>query len=349
MKKITCIVGTRPQLIKHAVLLPELEMYFDVCSINTHQHYDSELNTLVQETLYKKDPFITIPLKKNLDNAERLGEMIVAISRQLKVQKPDAVLVYGDTDSTLAGALAAHKNTLTLIHIEAGERSYNLNMPEENNRIITDLFSSILFCSSEQAQKNLSGYLHQKKIFCYGDLMKDLAQKTTLSLSKTLIDPPYYFCTIHRNYNQTDPKKIKWLLEIIQQTGIKTIFPLHPFTKINLEQAEIRLDKYPFIKFLPPISYSQSIHYQKFAEAIITDSGGIQKEAYWLKRPCITIRKETEWTDTLEGGWNQLLYEDLSQLPALLKKTPDKSLYRNELYGDGNASGNIALKLASLI
>ncbi|MFN2457232.1 MAG: UDP-N-acetyl glucosamine 2-epimerase [Chitinophagaceae bacterium] len=346
MKKIACVVGTRPQLIKHAALKHLLEGVFVVKTINTLQHYQYELNELLKSDLFLSEPFIDLTIEE-LHPAIRLAEMIRGITIHLQTIKPDAVLVYGDTDSTLAGALAACKIGIQLIHIEAGERSYNKTMPEEHNRVLTDAVADILFCVSRNAMENLHKENNSGISFYSGDLMKDMLLQKAAELSTPLRDDPYVFCTIHRDYTKHNLTKLKELFSTLQQLFTTIIFPLHPATQQTIQKSGIALHSYDNIIFSPPLSYSQSIHYQKFAQAIITDSGGIQKEAYWLKRPCITIRKETEWIETLTGNWNQLVYENLSQIPELIKK--QNGYYNAELYGDGTAGILIRNKLATLI
>lgn len=349
MKKIVCIVGTRPQLVKHSVLINLLKQDFLVETLNTCQHYQFELNELLQEDLFENEFFLQLDIARDLLPAARLGEMINKIANYLNKSKPDSVIVYGDTDSTLAGALAAHKSKINLIHIEAGERSGNMEMPEENNRIITDSLSDILFCSSKKALLNLNKESSSKKVIYCGDLMKDLILKKSSLATRKSLNKDYIYCTIHRNYNQNNPRKLQELLKALQLLNTTIIFPLHPATLKTIQSFCPDLEAYANIQFQSPLTYSDSICYQKFAKAIITDSGGIQKEAYWLKRPCITIRKETEWTETLKGQWNQLLYENISLLHDYLYTQPVERCYDPELYGNGNAGNIINTNLISIL
>lgn len=348
MKKIACIVGTRPQLIKHSLLSEALSQAFVVQTVNTQQHYQYELNEQIIKDLYPENDFYNLFLEQCLP-AARLGEMVLKTGIFLNEAKPDAVLVYGDTDSTLAGALAAQKSRLPLIHIEAGERSFNNEMPEEQNRILTDLLSNFLFCASKAALSHLQKEHPSKNIVFTGDIMKDLALKKAGNFAAPLLQEPYLFCTIHRNYNQKNTIKLKALLDVLKGLHSTVIFSMHPATFATIQQEGINEKDYASIQFLPPLSYSQSIHYQKFAMAIITDSGGMQKEAYWLKRPCFTIRTETEWTDTLKGNWNRLVYDDLSLLETLLHDLPDQNEYDANLYGNGNAGALITNELITLL
>ena len=220
-------------------------------------------------------------------------------------------------------------------------------MPEERNRVIVSHLSDLHFCSSENAANNLKADKITENVYYVGDLMKDLLLKNLSSDS--LCSEPYLFCTIHRNYNKNDPEKLKALLHKLSQLPKKIYFSVHPATLTLMADYGIDLKAYRNIIFLPPLSYNHSIAYQKGADAIITDSGGIQKEAYWLKKMCITIRKETEWIETLKGKWNQLLYGDLNSLPYLLNTIPAEEEYNAELYGNGQAGGNIRKILSKLI
>jgi UDP-GlcNAc3NAcA epimerase len=346
MKKIVCITGTRPQLIKHAVLAKVLQQQFAIESLYTGQHYTYELHEGLKKELFANSHFHNLLLEL-AEPAKRLSEMLQKIAIFLEDHRPDVVLVYGDTDTTLAGALAANKLQLPLVHVEAGERSYNRAMPEEHNRVLTDAVSDILFCASEVAQENLYKEANRGKIIYSGDLMKDLLIQSAQLFQTPILDEPYIFCTIHRNYTNQNEAKLRELLAALSAMPYKIIFPLHPATQASIKKIEATETGLSNIRFLAPVSYAESIRYQKFAEAVITDSGGIQKEAYWLKRRCITIRKETEWVNTLEGHWNQLVYDDLSKLPVLMN-TP-LVMYDTALYGDGHAATNITNHLIHLI
>jgi UDP-GlcNAc3NAcA epimerase len=218
-------------------------------------------------------------------------------------------------------------------------------MPEEQNRRLTDMLAGVLFCASHLAMENLQVERNGGLAFYCGDVMKDLLQQTAILFQNPIPDERYYFCTIHRSYTKHNPGMLSRLLHALCGLQTLVIFPVHPATQQTINELGNKA-AFKNIHFLPPVSYAESIHYQKFACAILTDSGGIQKEAYWLQRPCITIRKETEWTDTLEGAWNQLAYDDLSVLPRLLQKA--KGHYDAGLYGDGHAAACIVRHLKQL-
>lgn len=341
-KKIFCVVGTRPQLIKHSVLLKHLQTVFEVITVNTTQHYQHELNGQFLQDLFGEASIYSINLDPELSPAQRLASMISAIAPKIANENPKAVLVYGDTDSTLAGALAAKKCGAKLVHIEAGERSGNQEMPEEQNRMVTDVLSDFLLCASHQAVTNLQRENNRGAIIYTGDIMKDLLLQTSARFQKAIVAGDYFFCTLHRHYNQKNEEKIKELLQVLQQLAKPVFFSLHPATAQTVNNLGLQFSN---IRFLPPLNYFQSVHYQKFATAIITDSGGMQKEAYWLRRPCITIRKETEWADTLIGNWNQLAYDDLPSIEEMLQAP--RTHYDPQLYGDGNAAALICRNLGA--
>lgn len=330
---IVSVFGTRPQYIKHAVLLNAFKN--KITSIDTSQHYDNTLSGDIIKDLKLPTPQVLSVVFKNGN------DRITAIKKKLIIEfkkiNTKVVIVYGDTDSTMAAALAAKKCNCILVHIEAGERSYNIEMPEEINRIETDKLANILFCVSKKSVENLKKEKINTDVFFVGDLMKDILLKTTKKLGTPLVDYPYYFATIHRNYTQNNKTKLEEILAALNNLTHKVIFSLHPSTQKKIDEFKINLVKFKNIHFIAAPPYTASIQYQKFSAAIITDSGGMQKEAYWLKKKCITIRKETEWADTLLHNWNTLVYDNLkTAIPAALSIKPIK--HNKKLYGDGNAS-----------
>ena len=275
---------------------------------------------------------------------EQTGIMMTEIEKVCMAEKPDALLVYGDTNSTLAGALVAAKMHIPQIHIEAGLRSYNREMPEEINRIVADEFAYMLFCPTDGAIENLrrEGITHER-IFRSGDVMCDMVLLME-PRAKRLVEEPYYFVTIHRPYNTDNDLRLKQILELLNGLDRKVVFSIHPRTVSRLGQFGLSVDDFPNIQFIPPQGYTESISYQKYSDCVITDSGGIQKEAYILRRPCITLRSETEWTETLHNGWNTLVFDDLGQVNEVLKKVP--GAYREGVYGDGHAAAEITALIA---
>ncbi len=336
MKKIISIIGARPQFIKHAPLQLKLQKHFESVTIHTGQHYDANMSAIFFDELGIPKPDYLFDIGGGKPQGEQTAVMMTEIERVFLNESPDAVLVYGDTNSTLAGTLIAAKMQIPLIHIEAGLRSYNRKMPEEINRIIADEFASFLFCPTQQAVENLKkeGIQHSN-IFVCGDVMCDMLQIIKPKIKK-IQSYPYYFATIHRPYNTDDIDRLKQILEIFNQLEKKVIFTIHPRTVSAMTSYGLNHENYRNIEFIPPIGYLESISYQMYADCIITDSGGIQKEAYMLQKKCITLRSETEWVETLEGGWNTLVFDNLSDLKFQLNKTP--TIYHKHMYGKGNAA-----------
>jgi UDP-GlcNAc3NAcA epimerase len=339
MKKIISIIGARPQFIKHAPMQLQLQKKFAAITIHTGQHYDPNMSDVFFNELQIPKPDYLL----NIENAKLQGEqtavMMVEIEKVFLKEKPDAILVYGDTNSTLAATLIAVKMHIPIIHVEAGLRSYNRQMPEEVNRIIADEFSKLLFCPTKQAIENLKaeGIVHQN-IFLSGDVMLDMIEIIRPRV-KPIVDYPYYFATIHRPYNTDDIKRLTQILQVFNSLDKKVIFSIHPRTLARMESNNILQNSYNNILFIPPTGYLESISYQLYCDCVITDSGGIQKEAYILKKKCITVRSETEWVETLVGDWNTLIYDNLDDIKAAVNITP--KVYQENIYGDGHAAEQI--------
>ncbi|TCR00724.1 UDP-GlcNAc3NAcA epimerase [Sphingobacterium sp. JUb20] len=339
MRKIISIIGARPQFIKHAPMQLELQKYFEAKTIHTGQHYDQNMSDVFFNELGMKQPDYLFDIGGSKSQGEQTGIMMTEIERVFQKEKPNAILIYGDTNSTLAGAIVAVKMNIPIIHVEAGLRSYNRAMPEEVNRIIADEFSKLLFCPTSQAIENLrkEGITHEG-IFLTGDVMSD-----TLSLVKDKVErkviEEYYFATLHRPYNTDDEERLIKIIDTFQGLDKKVVFAVHPRTVSRIKTFGIDINMYTNIDFIAPVGYIESVSYQSFASAIITDSGGMQKEAYMLGKKCITIRSETEWAETLIGGWNTLVFQNLSIIPEILKRSPVN--YQRGLYGDGHAAKEI--------
>jgi UDP-GlcNAc3NAcA epimerase len=333
--KICSIVGARPQFVKHAVQELSLKKYFEVFSIHTGQHFDKNMSDV-----FFKELNIDLPkyLLKNTSSSHgaMTGNMLIEIEKILLVENPNIVLVYGDTNSTLAGALAAVKLNIPIIHVEAGLRSFNFNMPEEINRIITDRISDYLFCPSNESKSNLLSEGIAQNVYVVGDIMLDALMLAKKYLGDKASIKNQILLTLHRPYNIDDYDRLISLLVVLDSLNLKIIFPIHPRTKIKLTENHFDYSSFKNITIIEPLSYFDFIKLQLESVCIITDSGGIQKEAYWLKKQCITIRSETEWIETLENGWNTLVYDDFTIIPKILKSTPGN--YIDNIYGSGNAS-----------
>lgn len=338
MKTILSIIGARPQFIKHAPLQLALQKKFNALSFHTGQHYDPNMSQIFFDELGIPEPEYQMDLDGLKTHGEQTSRMIMDIENVCMKIHPDALLVYGDTNSTLAGALVASKLCIPVIHIEAGLRSYNREMPEEINRILTDVLSGILFCPTKEAVENLKKEGITKNVFVTGDVMMDTLYLVKDKI-KAKLEYPYYFATIHRPYNTDAPERLLSILSELNQLKHKVVLAIHPRTRSRIKTFGYAEDDFSNIQFIDPVGYIDSLSYQQFSEAVITDSGGMQKEAYTLRKKCLTIRSETEWTETLKGNWNQLVFDHLKEISNKLNIEPEN--YRENLYGDGNAAGEI--------
>ncbi|MGV3763842.1 non-hydrolyzing UDP-N-acetylglucosamine 2-epimerase [Parapedobacter sp.] len=338
--KVLAVIGARPQFIKHAPFDFAARGKVDLVTIHTGQHYDANMSQVFFDQLKIGKPDYLLATGGG-SHGEQTGRMLQEIEPIVLEEAPDFLLVYGDTNSTLAGSLIASKLHIPVIHVEAGLRSFNKSMPEEINRILTDHISSMLFTSTEQAVENLRNEGIEENVFLTGDIMADavkLAESVTAS-EEQIPDFPYYYVTIHRPYNTDNKARISLLLSELNQVDCPVIFPIHPRTKNLCESFNIDLEEFKNITFIEPASYFDNIRFLKKAKHAITDSGGLQKEAYILKTPCITIRSETEWVETLKASWNVLCFDDLSQISTLLNRTLGEHI--PTLYGDGTAANEI--------
>jgi UDP-N-acetylglucosamine 2-epimerase len=334
-KKIAVIIGARPQFIKHAPLEQVLKNHFNIFSIHTGQHYDAKMSSIFFEQMEIDRP------KYMLNSAHKLhgkmtASMLAEIEEILLLEIPDAVIVYGDTNTTLAGALAASKLHIPIFHVEAGLRSFNRKMPEEINRIVTDHLSSLLFAPTDSSVINLNNEGIFEGINIVGDLMYDSLILAKKYVGENIKQEDEILLTIHRPYNTDNFDRLSLILEQLNKLNKKVIFPVHPRTKDILNKNHFIFDNYENIQFIEPVSYFDLVKLQIKSSCIITDSGGIQKEAYMLRRKCITIRSETEWIETLVNGWNTLIFEDLGSLSKIINTQPGE--YISGVYGNGDAS-----------
>ena len=343
-KKICFIIGARPQFIKHAPVEIAIKNYFDVFSIHTGQHYDETMSNIFFHQMKIEKPRYMLSVGSS-SHGKQTGQMIEKVEEILIAEKPDAVLVYGDTNSTLAGALAASKLLIPLIHIEAGLRSFNKSTPEEINRIVTDHISDILVAPTETAMFNLKNEGIADKAFRTGDVMYDSILLAKKVIGDNVISNQHILVTLHRPYNTDKVERLLLILSSLNSVGQKIIFPIHPRTSTVLKLNNISFSDFENISFCDPVSYFDLIKLQMEASCVITDSGGIQKEAYLLKKKCITLRSETEWVETLENGWNTLVFEDLGLLREILLRVPGK--YVENIYGEGTGALEIAEILKS--
>lgn len=338
MKKIISIIGARPQFIKHAPVSIALKKHFRSISIHTGQHYDENMSRVFFDELGIDSPDYMLDLGRATRHGAQTAAMLQQIEDILISEKPDAVLVYGDTNSTVAGSLAASKLQIPIIHIEAGLRSYNREMPEEVNRVVTDHLSQLLFSPTVSGVENLRKEGIQNGVFLTGDVMCD-SLNIMLPFLEQKMNKPYYFVTLHRPYNTDEKERLINLLNVLNDLPLTVVFPIHPRTANNLKKWRVPLVTFKNIVFTEPVGYKDCLSFQAHADCVITDSGGIQKEAYILQKQCITIRKETEWLETLEGGCNSLVFDDLIGIKDLLLGR--NGLKFKNLYGNGKAAEEI--------
>lgn len=345
--KIVVVIGARPQFIKHAPLEKELESCFEVVTVHTGQHYDDNMSKVFFNELQMSQPTHNLAVGSK-SHTVQTAEIMTGLEKVLEIEKPDLLLVYGDTNSTLAGALVASKMDIPIAHVEAGLRSFNRSMPEEINRILTDHVSALLFAPSQEAVDHLASEGISTNVVNCGDVMYDLLLLVRQKgLIRTDEKGEYYYATIHRPYNTDDPVRLSSLFHELNSQDLKVIFSIHPRTRNLALGYGLDLTKFPNIQFIEPASYIQNINLLANSRALITDSGGMQKEAYFLRVPCVTIRSETEWPETLENGWNTLCFEDLSLLSDILQASPGQ--YIPDLYGTGNASEIIRQRIAQFL
>ncbi len=351
--KIVTILGARPQFIKAGSVSREIAKYNEIEEIIVHtgQHFDANMSDIFFDEMQIPKPHYSLGINGKSHGA-MTGKMLEKIEEILLKEKPDWVMVYGDTNSTLAGALAASKLHVKIAHIEAGLRSFNMKMPEEINRILTDRVSSLLFCPTQSAIDNLTdeGYknISTCKIIKNGDVMQDgalfysnLAQKP-----KGLhVKENYILCTTHRAENTDDIERLKNIIDALNSIAEDTeiILPLHPRTKNILKDKNLKLSN--AIHIINPVGYLEMIWLIQNSSMIMTDSGGLQKEAFFFQKPCITLRDETEWVELIEHNFNVLVGADKDKIISTCKEHIFNKNFKIDLYGKGKASDIIVKEL----
>ncbi len=338
--KIIAIIGARPQFIKHFSFEKACEGKIELVTIHTGQHYDSNMSEVFFNQLEMNEPNYMLNIGSG-NHGLQTARMMVEIESIVEKEKPDGVVVYGDTNSTLAGALVASKLHIPIFHIEAGLRSYNKEMPEEINRVLTDHISTCLFVPSEIATQNLKKEGIVSGVYNVGDVMKDLVYyvKENELIGEGKLKKNYYYVTLHRPYNTDCKERLSYVLSSLNSLSLKVVMAIHPRTNNLMKTFNLEKESYANINFIEPQSYFDNLSYLNNCQGLITDSGGMQKEAYWLKKKCVTVRKETEWVETLEGGNNTLLFKDLSKMNDVLNS--EIGTWNDELYGDGHCSKKI--------
>lgn len=348
--KIITVIGARPQFIKASALSKLIHRQKKIYEIIIHtgQHYDYEMSSIFFKELNIPKPKYNLNIKSKYHGA-MTGKMMEGIEKILLKEKPDYTLVYGDTNSTLAGALASKKLNIPVIHIEAGLRSYNKKMAEEINRVVTDHCSDILFAPSKLAEQNLKNEgVQQNSIINVGDIMYDVF----LSIYKNLKKKKNYdiLVTIHRAENTNSKSKMLNIIKNLNKLSMEynILFPIHPRTKKVMEQLRILKLLSKKIKVVKPLSYKQAIYYLKYSKLLITDSGGMQKEAFFAKTQTLTIRNETEWPETIVAKYNRLVDPKERLIYALVKKYINSKGINSKPYGTGKAAKLILKKLKVL-
>jgi UDP-GlcNAc3NAcA epimerase len=367
MRLIT-VLGNRPQFVKAAQVSKHilLNSHIQETIIHTGQHYDKNMSGIFFDELCIPIPKYNLSIG-SATHGRQTARMLEGIEDILLQEKPDALMVYGDTNSTLAGALAAGKLQIPVVHIEAGLRYYNKLIPEEQNRVFTDYLSSVLFCPTATAVENLKREAIEEGVYNVGDIMYDcILENKEIAFKKipyqeciSKLEPypdiqfenmnsidkiqekAYYLATIHRAENTDVIEKLNTIMESFEALDLPVLFPVHPRT-INIIRKYLNHCVYRNILFVKPVSYYQMIVLMSHANKILTDSGGVQKEAYFLRVPCVTLTDQTEWIETLDGGWNVLCQIDMNNIVnKVLSTHTDLKVFEKNYFGDGKATGKI--------
>jgi len=351
MVKILSVVGARPQFIKAAPVSRALrEVGIEEVLVHTGQHYDANMSDIFFSELDIPPPYVNLNVGSG-SHAQQTARMMLELEPIMLEQAPHAVLVYGDTNSTLAGALVAAKLGFKLAHVEAGLRSFNRTMPEEYNRILADHSADLLFCPTQNAVDLLAREGIMCGVYLVGDTMFDAAlqfselaqQRSTILQDLGLTAKNYLLATVHRPYNTDVPENLASIVRALSDCGEKVIFPVHPRTRQRIPAVHA-----PNLQLIEPLGYLDMLLLEQNARCILTDSGGVQKEAYFFGVPCLTLRPETEWTETLENGWNVLVGADYERILAQLRVSAPSGA-PPPTFGDGRASQRIAQVLLDLL
>ena len=341
--RVLTVIGNRPQFVKAAAVSHRLRAVADEVLVHTGQHYDDALSRIFFDELGLPRP------EHRLDagggtNTGQTAAMLAALEPLLALEAPDAVLVYGDTNSTLAGALAGAQARIPVAHVEAGMRSYDRTMPEELNRVLTDHASSLLLCPSPAAADTLRDEHVAGEVVTVGDVMVDVFELLAPRADAEVLDRlgvargGYLLATAHRAGNVDDPDRLRALVALLRGVDGPVVLPLHPRTRARLETTGL-LGELDGVVLAPPLGYLEFTALLVGARAVLTDSGGVQKEAYLAGVPCVTLRSTTEWRETVDAGWNALVDLDLGAARAALARRPPAE--RPPLYGDGRAGERV--------
>lgn len=345
MKKIVSIVGARPEFIQASPLSKKIRERFKEVLVHTGQHYDPNMSDVFFRELELPKPDYNLGVGSG-SHGGQTGRMMIEIEKVLLKERPDVVVSFGDTNSTLAGALTAAKLHIKIAHVEAGLRSFNRLMPEEINRVLVDHLADFLFCPTETAVRNLKKEGITKGVFNTGDVMYDSvlqlykrAGKESKILETVNLSPKsYLYATVHRAENTDNPQNMKGIFKAFEESGETIVLPIHPRTAKAIKQLGIQVG--PGTKIIEPIGYLDNLILMGNAKKILTDSGGIQKQAFFLEVPCITLRSETEWIETIESGWNVLVGSDKNKIRQAIRKFEPKGK-QSRHFGGGDAAGKI--------
>jgi UDP-GlcNAc3NAcA epimerase len=348
--RILTVVGNRPQFIKAAAVSGALRAEHEEVLVHTGQHFDDELSAVFFRELGLPAPELSLGIA-GASNTSQVARMLSALEPVLREVRPAGVLVYGDTNSTLAGALAGAQAAVPVAHVEAGMRSFDRSMPEELNRVVADHLSSLLLCSSEVAVANLRRENVTGVLELVGDVMVDVAlrvqprarERVDLVIARGLEPGSYALATAHRAGNVDDPTRLERLVELLLAMPLPVLLPLHPRTEARLADAGLLDRLSDCVTVTPPLGYFELTTLLCHARAVLTDSGGLQKEAYLARVPCITLRGNTEWTETVHSGWNVLVDLDRDAAVSALSRVPPDA--HPALYGDGRAGERVVAAL----
>jgi UDP-N-acetylglucosamine 2-epimerase len=341
--KVVTIVGARPQFVKAAAVSRQLRKHHREVLVHTGQHYDYQMSGVFFDGLDMPQADVNLGVGSG-SHGSQTGGMLKGIEDVLVAERPDWLLVYGDTNSTLAGALAASKLCIPVAHVEAGLRSFNRRMPEEVNRVVADHLSDVLLCPSQTAVDNLAAEGIVRNVHLVGDVMLDVlnwARQRADAISGDLLrrlgmsPGSYLLATVHRSENTDDPSRLAQIADAFNSIGEPIVFPIHPRARKVLEASQLRFA--PHVQLIDPVGYVDMVALAGSARMILTDSGGLQKEAYWLGVPCVTLRNETEWVETVDAGWNVLAGSDARSITEAVSSFTPAGV-KPELYGDGSAA-----------
>lgn len=350
--KVMTVVGARPQFVKAGPVSRALRAHHQEVLVHTGQHYDANMSEVFFSDLDIPPPDFNLGIGSG-PHGQQTGEMLARIEALLASEAPDWLLVYGDTNSTLAGALAAAKLHIPVAHVEAGLRSFNRRMPEEVNRVLTDHVATLLFCPSATAVGNLAAEGIVNGVHLVGDVMSSslafaagrARTRSTVLHRLGLTRGGYLLATVHRAENTDSRERLAALLAAFSSVGEPIVFPVHPRTRKML--AQFGIEPGPKVVLVEPLGYLDMVMLEQSARMILTDSGGIQKEAYWLGVPCVTLREETEWVETVESGWNTLAGTSTERVVHAARNRTLPSV-RPPLYEDGDAAAKIVARLSEI-